>query len=101
MEYDNQDKVLTSINQAKEVAFHKNVETGSDAESAQASSEQYERVPAASRMPKRKATIFVKHNFNDDNYDEEVEDEEVKPKGSNQSFVTDNEIYKTVSRDLN
>jgi hypothetical protein len=99
VEYDNQDKVLSPKNQAKEVTFHKKLETGSDAESARASSE-HEHVPAASRLPKRRATVFVKHDFNDDDYDEEVEDEEVKPKGSNQSLVTDNDIENIISGDL-
>ena len=98
VEYDNQDKVLSPKNQAKEVTFHKKLETGSDAESAHASLE-HEHVPATSRLPKRRATVFVKHDFNDDDYDEEVEDEEVKSKGSNQSLVTDNEIENIMSGD--
>jgi hypothetical protein len=58
-------------------------------------------VPATSRLPKRRATVFVKHDFNDDDYDEEVEDEEVKPKGSNQSLVTDHDIDNIISGDQN
>ena len=39
------------------------------------------------------------HQLDPDDYDEEVEDEEVKPKGSNQSLVTDNEIENIISDD--